>query len=278
MGSATRAVRLVRQFSGRYVRGAVVQGEALEFLRGLRSDSAAIVFLDPPFNLGKSYSKSHPHLDSRPESEYRRWMSSILAESCRVLMRGGTLYLYHLPIWAQRFAPLLEEHLVFRHWIAVAMKNGFVRGRRLYPAHYALLMFSKGAPKHFTRPKMRPATCRHCGKYVKDYGGYTSIIESTGINLSDVWDDLSPVRHRSTKHRSANELPTLLFERVFSTSGARGCLYVDPFAGAGTGVLTAARFGMRFRACDIVMANGALIVERLQEFSRQSGGRKVNGI
>ena len=153
------------------------------------------------------------------------------------------------------------------------MKNGFVRGQSLYPAHYALLYFTKGAPISFQRPKLAPSNCRHCGKTIKDYGGYWPIIQQRGINLSDFWEDLSPVRHRNRKYRIANELPELLFDRVIEISGAQGMLYVDPFAGAGSGVVGAVKAGLRFDCCDLVEANCSIIAERLNRMRSEDTER-----
>ena len=254
---------VIRTYQNRQLRGRVYRGDALAFLRSLEKSSADIVFLDPPFNLGKKYSSNHIGEDRRPDDVYANWIEEILDESIRVLKPGGALYLYHIPIWAIRFAGYLGRFLHFRHWISIAMKNGFVRGKRLYPAHYALLYFTKGPQKHFRRPRIAPLTCRHCGQLIKNYGGYRRIIQRKGINLSDFWDDLSPVRHNARKHRNANELPTKMLERVISISGARGGHFVDPFAGSGTGVLMAAKAGMTFRACDIVSSNCKIICARL---------------
>ncbi len=251
--------------------GTIYKGDALVFLRSLEAASAGIIFLDPPFNLGKVYGRSRRSLDEKPERVYRRWLAEILDESVRVLAEGGSLYLYHLPQWAMRFGTHLEQALTFRQWIAISMKNGFVRGTRLYPAHYALLVFSKGIPSISNRPKLQPVLCRHCGEYVKDYGGYRRIIEAKGINLSDFWDDVSPVRHASTKNRAANELPDVIFDRVVRISGAPGAVYVDPFAGAGGGVMAAVRVGMRFEACDIFASNCRLIAERLDALKTPGG-------
>jgi site-specific DNA-methyltransferase (adenine-specific) len=259
---ATPPVELHRRFSGKTLNGTIHTGDALSFLNALPAESARIVFLDPPFNLGKVYGRS-PSLDRKPEAEYGRWLGDILDQSVRILAQGGCLYLYHLPQWAMRLGAHLEKTIAFKQWIAISMKNGFVRGRRLYPAHYAMLMFAKGNPTVLNRPKLQPALCRHCGKYVKDYGGYRSIIEAKGINLSDCWDDVSPVRHASRKNRVANELPNVIFDRVMQISGVPGDVYVDPFAGAGGGVVAAAEAGMSFRACDIVTSNCRLIVKRL---------------
>jgi site-specific DNA-methyltransferase (adenine-specific) len=257
------ALGFYRRYAAEGITGSVHAGDALEFMRSLQPQSARIVFLDPPFNLGKAYGGRGRASDLRPEAEYEQWLLQVLDESVRVLDQGGTLYLYHLPIWAMRLGAHLEKKLDFRHWIAISMKNGFVRGKRLYPAHYSLLMLTKGEPTVLNRPKTAPVECRHCGKYIKDYGGYKSIIEEKGINLSDFWEDVSPVRHAQRKNRVANELPQIIFDRVMQISSEAGALYLDPFAGSGGGVLSAAAAGMRFAACDIVPSNCQLIVKRL---------------
>jgi len=248
------------------VNGKIVRGGAIEFLKNLPPDCARVVFLDPPFNLGKRYDRKK-NLDRMPGDEYRRWLERVVDESIRVLEPGGSLFLYHVPLWAMRFGAYLDGKLTFHQWIAISMKNGFVRGTRLYPAHYALMMFTKGKPRRFIRPRISPQECRTCGELVKDYGGYKPIIRRKGINLSDIWDDLSPVRHANRKHRAANELPALLFHRVLTMVGSRGSLYVDPFGGSGSGVIAAARRGMRFAACDIVKANCVLMKRRLLELA-----------
>jgi site-specific DNA-methyltransferase (adenine-specific) len=255
-------LKLVRRFRRKSARGEVWHGDAVGFLRSIPTEAADMVFLDPPFNLGKRYDGTKP-TDSKPEAEYELWIRAVLSESVRVLADGGALFVYHIPKWGLKMGSFLEGKLSFRNWIAISMKNGFVRGQRLYPAHYSLLYFTKGVPKQFRRPKLKPQACRHCGKYVKDYGGYRHIIDRTGINLSDVWDDLSPVRHSNKKHRVANELPAKLFDRVLEISGTASGLYVDPFAGAGTGLVAAADHGMIFKGCDIVRANCDIMWKRL---------------
>ena len=230
-------------------RGYLVQCDALELFGSLQSECADIVFLDPPFNLGKKYGSRGRMADRNSASEYEQFMQSILRESVRILGAGGALYLYHLPQWAMRFGVFLQGEMIFKHWIAVSMKNGFVRGNNLYPAHYALLYFTKGVPKTFNRPKVPAATCRSCGQFVKDYGGYKRYVES-GINLSDIWEDLSPVRHAKYKKRSENELPLELTNRVIQISGKKNALLVDPFVGSGTSIVSAYDAGMRYVASD----------------------------
>lgn len=242
--------------------GEIVCCDALDFLNALQDNVADVVFLDPPFNLGKQYGDQDKRADSLEEPEYLAFLGYVLERAVDVLKPGGALFLYHLPKWAFQFAGLLHKKLLFRHWIAISMKNGYARGQSLYPAHYALLYFTKGSPATFTRPKIAPSICRHCKKYIKDYGGYKRYIEG-GVNLSDVWDDLSPVRHSKYKTRASNELPMELPRRVVEISGAPGGIFVDPFAGSGTTLVAAREGGMSFVACDHEQQNCNVMSQRL---------------
>jgi site-specific DNA-methyltransferase (adenine-specific) len=145
------------------------------------------------------------------------------------------------------------------------MKNGFARGKRLYPAHYALLYFTKGNPNYFNRPKIPTPRCRHCGEFIKDYGGYKSFVQD-GINLSDVWDDISPVRHSKYKHRASNELPLEIPRRVIKISGYKDGILVDPFSGTGSSIIEALNESMFFLACDREKESIDVIRNRLCDY------------
>jgi len=155
------------------------------------------------------------------------------------------------------------------------MKSGFVRGEWLYPAHYSLLYFTKGAPGNFSRPRLSPTRCRHCGEQIKDYGGYKHIIAAKGINLSDFWDDVSPVRHKNTKWRTQNELPIAITNRIMHISGSKGMLLVDPFVGSGGSLLAAVQHGLTFVGGDMVETNCRIAAERLTALRAQLRGKST---
>lgn len=254
----------------RHPQGEIVCDDALHCLESLRDSCADIVFLDPPFNLGKRYGMNGRRHDRKKESEYLAYMGQVIARSALVLKEGGALYLYHIPKWAIRLSTYLEQHLEFRHWIAISMKNGFARGDYLYPAHYALLCYTKNKPAAFKRPKVPKPICARCKKELRDYGGYKDYVVD-GINLSDVWDDVSPVRHRRNKTRPANELPLVIPERVITISGCGGGLIVDPFAGSGTTIVAALGAGMQFVAADCQIDYCGLMYGRILDFCSRKG-------
>jgi site-specific DNA-methyltransferase (adenine-specific) len=81
-----------------------------------------------------------------------------------------------------------------------------------------------------------------------------------GVNLTDVWNDITPVRHWKFKSRkrSANQLSTKILERVVQMSTCEGDIVLDPFGGSGTTFDVCERLnrrwiGMEIESCDVII-------------------------
>jgi site-specific DNA-methyltransferase (adenine-specific) len=85
-----------------------------------------------------------------------------------------------------------------------------------------------------------------------------------GVNLTDVWNDITPVRHWKFKSRkrSANQISTKVLERVIQMSTAVGDIVLDPFGGSGTTYQVCERLNRRWIGMEIESCN--IIVERFQ--------------
>jgi len=217
--------------------GALFNTDCLNLFASLHDESIDTIFADPPFNIGKDYGrgKDKDELDGR---DYLKWCFEWIDEAVRVVKPGGAVFIYNLPQWAYHLAADLESRrMTFRHWIAVSMKGTFPRGKKLYPAHYALLYFTKSNPTTFNRDDVRlpvPA-CRHCGKDIKDYGGHRKALNPLGLNLTDIWEDTSPARHTQFKARwGINELKPVIPARCIQISTNEHDVVLDPFGGGGS--------------------------------------------
>ena len=186
-------------------------------------------------DLGKDYGRGAVR-DALEHREYLKWSFQWIDESIRVLAPGGALFIYILPRWGYHFAAHIEERgMRFRHWIALSMKGTFPRGRKLYPAHYAILYFTKGEPKTYNRLRLPIPACRHCGKDIKDYGGHRKYLNPAGLNLTDFWDDTAPARHQKFKARwHINELKPMIPTRCIAMTTNEGDVVLDPFGGGGS--------------------------------------------
>ncbi|MGG3920186.1 site-specific DNA-methyltransferase [Parageobacillus thermoglucosidasius] len=213
--------------------GKLFKGDCLKLFKMVPDESVDCIFADPPFNLDKEYDDGVD--DSKSYSTYISWCFAWLDECVRVLKPGGSLFIYNIPKWHTYLSNYLNDKLNFWAWIAVDMKFNLPIPNRLYPAHYSLLYYVKGnKPKTFNPQRIPIQTCRHCGGEIKDYGGYKNKMNPNGVNLSDVWTDIYPVRHSNSKNRKYNELPVKLLDRVITMSTNENDVVLDPFGGSGT--------------------------------------------
>lgn len=244
--------------------GLLFQVDCLDLLARVRSESVHCVFADPPFNLNKEYKNGFT--DRWGGQAYVEWCHRWIDEACRVLVPGGALFIYLLPRWAYLLAAYLDGRMQFRHWIAMSMKGTFPRGQKLYPAHYALLYFTKGAPRLFNRLRLPIPKCRHCGGDIRDYGGHRKYLNPEGLNLTDFWEDTSPNRHRRFKSRpGVNELKPVIPARAIQISTAPGEIVLDPFGGGGSTFQEAQRLGRYWLGSEI--GDCSPIELRFEEFA-----------
>ncbi len=259
-------------------RGVLYEGDCLDIIPHIADESIDTVFADPPFNLAKEYGRKVN--DDRPNGEYVRWCKRWLDECIRIIKPGGAVFIYNLPKWNVLIGAYLSEGgLDFRHWIAINIKLSLPIPGRLYPSHYSLLYYTKGKPKTFKKIRTPIETCRHCGGEIKDYGGHRGAMNPNGVNLTDVWNDITPVRHWKFKSRkrSANQLSTKILERVVNLSTEEGDIVLDPFGGSGTTFDVCERLnrqwiGIEMESCDV-------IIERLQngDLSPHNTGDFIEG-
>ena len=235
-----RIKNLLPAFATRH--GVLYQADCMAVLPFIGSESIDCVFADPPFNLAKDYGNGSAH-DDLEAPDYLAWSRRWIDEAVQVLKPGGAIFSYILARWGYQFAAHLESiGLDFRHWIALSMKGTFPRGNKLYPAHYALLYFTKGVPKTFNRVRLPIPQCRHCGGDVKDYGGHRKYLNPAGLNLTDFWDDTAPARHQKFKARwHINELKPMIPGRCIEIATNPGDAILDPFVGGGSTLEAAER-------------------------------------
>lgn len=247
-------------------RGILFHGDCLDVLPHIQDESVDTVFADPPFNLSKEYGSKIN--DALPDREYVAWCKAWLDHCHRILKPGGALFVYNLPRWNILLAAYLTERgMLFRHWIAVNIKLSLPISGRLYPSHYSLLYFTKGKPKTFRKIRTPILVCRHCGGEIRDYGGHRDAMNPKGVNLTDVWEDIPPVRHWKfkSKKRTTNQLSTKLVNRVIQLSTHADDVVLDPFGGSGTTYDVCESnnrywIGMEKQDCEVIM-------ERLSSWS-----------
>ena len=252
----------------------IVQQDCIAGMKQLADGSVDMVFADPPFNLDKDYKS---YADNLEEGGYVGWCQEWISECCRVLKPGGSLFLHNIPRWLVRYACMLEAMgLEFCHWIAWDAPTSPM-GNSLQPGHYGILYYVKPpvTGKVFYELRLTHKRCRSCKCLWADYGGKKETIPPHGPLVSDVWTDISRLKHRKYRNDHPCQLPVHLLERIVLMATRPNDLVLDPFMGTGTTAVAAARLERRFIGFDMEPAYAEMGMRRV---ARQKVASSLNGI
>jgi len=268
-------------------------GDNLAVMRALPDASFALVYLDPPFNTGRTQSKSVETASSSPRDdaparepvvrrgfhgrEYSRLRGDLrsyddrfddywsfleprLVEAWRLLTADGTLYL-HLDYREVHYAKVLLDALFgrerFLNEIVWAYDYGAKSRRRWPTKHDTILVYVKDRAAYWFDAE---AVDRE--PYMAP-GLVTPEKAARGKLPTDVWwHTIVPTTGRE-KTGYPTQKPEGVLRRIVQASSRPGDRVLDPFAGSGTTGAVAAALGRGAVLIDDNPAAVAVMRERL---------------
>ncbi|MFP7761968.1 DNA-methyltransferase [Marisediminicola sp. LYQ134] len=250
----------------------VIHGDNLAATRPLPDGAFTVVYLDPPFNTGRSQSRQSTRSERNPDGavrgfkgqqydrirgdlvryddsfdDYWSFLEPRLAEAWRLLADDGTLYL-HLDYREAHYAKVLLDALFgrecFLNEIIWAYDYGAKSKTRWPTKHDTILVYVKDPlGYHFDssavdrEPYMAP-------------GLVTPEKAALGKLPTDVWwhTIVSPTGHEKTGYPT--QKPLGILKRIIAASSREGDWVLDFFAGSGTTGAAALALGRRFVLVD----------------------------
>jgi site-specific DNA-methyltransferase (adenine-specific) len=270
---------------GRPADDVVLFGDNLDWLPRFADESFQLAYLDPPFNTGKTQTRSTLAAAAAPDGERvgfggRRYRTRLLTESSyrdafddylafleprlletrRLLTESGTLY-FHIDYREAHYCKLLLDEIYgrdcFLNEIVWAYDYG-ARAKRRWPAkHDTILVYVKDASRYFfdseavdREPYMAP-------------GLVSAEKAARGKLPTDVWwhTIVSPTGREKTGYPT--QKPVALARRIVQASTRPGDWCLDCFAGSGTLGAAAADLGRRYVLIDSNPAAVAVARARL---------------
>lgn len=242
----------------------IAQALAEEWLAALPIGHADLIYIDPPFNTGRTQSRggtSYPDTFSRVD--YTVFLRSVTAPAVEALKPGGALWVHcdESADWLVRTVLEDDARLVFHNRVVWNYYNKISNATRRFAGAYdTLFLFAKrGATMHFepqTEPRDKSARFLKrqnvAGKMVNVRGddGRCVYVETDVRGVNDVWriPCLQPASREWTGYPT--QKPEALLERVIRSTSRPGDLVVDPMCGSGTTLAAAARLGRRWAGAD----------------------------
>jgi len=154
----------------------IINGEAIEELKKIKSNSIDLIVADPPYNLNKNYGNKS---DSKSFDDYIDFTQQWIKEATRVLKPTGTIYVFMGFRFISYLYQVMEKdnNLLFNNWICWYYTQGIGKKKGFSPRHDDILMFTK-SPKY----KFNLDAIRIPQKY------YRSVNNMRGANPGDVWE------------------------------------------------------------------------------------------
>ena len=260
-------------------------GDNLGILKTLDSESAQLIYIDPPFNTGRTQTRGTTTTTRNEDSnrvgfkgqrydivketvlsyddefeDFWSFLEPRLEEAWRLLNETGTLYL-HLDYREAHYAKVLLDALFgrecFLNEIIWAYDYGGKSKNKWPSKHDTILVYVKNPAKYFfnstevdREPYMAP-------------GLVTPEKVELGKLPTDVWwhTIVSPTGKEKTGYPT--QKPKGILRRVIQASSKPGDLVLDFFAGSGTTGAVAAELGRKFILIDQNPESIEVITSRL---------------
>jgi len=239
--------------------GKLYQGDSIDWLKSLESESVALIFADPPYNIKKADWDNF-----EGQEQYIEWSLQWITEASRILKTTGSLYICG-------FSEILADlkHPASRHfkgcrWLIWHYKNKANLGSDWGRSHESMIHFRKSDKTKLNVDDVRITYGAHTLKYPSHPQAETSAYGKGTTKKRDNWTP----NPKGAKPKDVIEIPTTcngmgettahptqkpeeLLRKFVLASSHEGELVIDPFSGSGTTVVVAEQLNRRWMGCDL---------------------------
>lgn len=254
--------------------------DVLEGLKQLDGETAQIIIVDPPYNIGKDFGNNR---EKRDIEEYLEWCDKWITECIRILKPNGTMFIYG---FSEILAHISTRLKLKKKWLIWHYTNKNMPTVKFWQrSHEAIICCWKDdkifnlddVREPYTKDflngsagRKRPATIgRLSGKNAKittyiahkkgalprDVIKIPTLAGSVGINerwflckdCNDVFHSKQKKKHK--KHEIINhptQKPVALCNKLIRSAKQEDGYVLIPFAGAGSECVSAKKFGLNF--------------------------------
>ena len=269
--------------------GEMRMGDVLELLPSLVEEYAGkvqLIYLDPPFGTGHSFSMRvrvgekewktgsgslvmQSYEDDLNVEAYMSLMREVITASKKLLSDTGVVYLHVDYRMHARLRILMDEifgEQNFLNEIIWSYQTGG-RARKFFSRKHDIILFYRKTKKYYFNLEAVPVNRvdvrrNHMKRHVDPDGRVYRSIRSGGKIYTyydddptfpgEVWDDVSHLQQKDPQRTGyETQKPVKLLERIILSSSAPGDLICDLFVGSGTALEAATMTGRRFLGVDL---------------------------
>ena len=244
----------------------VVNQDVFETLRYLPTSFADLLFIDPPYNLNKSFNSTS--FAKRSDKEYAEWFDSWFDQVLKVLKPDGSAYICADWRTSATILPIVSKHLQIRNRITWEREKGrgaksnwknasedilFCTSSHRYTFNIDAVKIKRRVLAPYTRANGEPKDWDR-----EDAGNFRL------THPSNLWTDITvPFWSMPENTDHPAQKPEKLLAKVILASTTPNQLVFDPFLGSGTSAVVAKKLNRRFIGVEIDPTYCALALKRL---------------
>lgn len=209
-------------------------------------ESVDLIFLDPPYNIGKKFGNWVESWKS--EEEYLEWCYGWLNICIRKLKPTGSLYLMSATQFMPYFDIYLRDKLHILSRIVWTYDSSGVQAKKYFGSLYEPILHCVKNKYNYTfNYEDIMIETKSSKRGLIDYRGKEPRPYNDKKVPGNVWDDLVRVRYRMKEYiNHPSQKPESLLERIIKVSSNVGDIVLDPFSGTFTTCAVAKKLGRRY--------------------------------
>ncbi|MEA5573725.1 site-specific DNA-methyltransferase [Calothrix sp. UHCC 0171] len=256
--------------------GQLYQGNSIDWLTSLETESVDLIFADPPYNIKKA------HWDNFENQEkYIEWSIKWISQAARTLKSTGSLYICG---FSEILADLKHPASKYFHscrWLIWHYKNKANFGSDWGRSHESIIHFRKSQTPKLNVDDVRIPYGAHTLKYPSHPQAETSAYSQgkcqkrhnwtpnpKGAKPKDVFEVPTTCNGMGETTPHPTQKPEELLRKFVLASSNPGDLVIDPFSGSGTTIVVAEQLNRRWMGCDMSVEYNTWAIQRLENVRR----------
>ncbi|MBS0167068.1 MAG: site-specific DNA-methyltransferase [Nitrospira sp.] len=258
--------------------GSLFQGNSLEWLASLESESVDMVFADPPYNIKKA---EWDNFES--QEKYIAWSLIWIEEAARALKPTGCLYICGFSEILADLKHPASKYFDSCRWLIWHYKNKANLGNDWGRSHESIIHLRKKNHK-INIDDIRIPYGSHTLKYPSHPQAVTSaygknangkqrdnwVPNPKGAKPKDVFDIPTTCNGMGESTPHPTQKPEEVLRRFILASSKENDVVVDPFSGSGTTLVVAEQLQRQWLGCDLSSEYNEWAIKRIKKVRRMT--------
>lgn len=229
----------------------IYHADALDVLEEMPDESVDLIFVDPPYNIGKNFAGRKDKW--KTDDDYLEWSYRWISLCVRKLKPHGSIYIMTSTQFMPYFDLYIRKKLTILSRIVWAYDSSGVQAKNYFGSMYEPILYCVKDKNNYTfnsddiLVEAKTGAKRKLIDYRKDPPQPYNTEKVPG----NVWN-FARVRYRMDEYENhPTQKPVSLLERIVKASSNEGDVVMDPFCGSFTTGYVAKQLGRRFIGMEI---------------------------